>query len=118
MRNPLTSAVLPGAATLTVKCLKCKDTYEVEDAVVSFELVLDPDTDQFVQYDVTFTYAGEPLWIQDLLCLPNYCSVFGRLPNGSVFAFPWLVCGSGWGEVWHSRPDSKGVHYAMRPART
>ena len=109
---------LPGTAKLTVKCLRCGQTsYEIPDALVTLEPVTDPDTHEFVQYDVTLVgVLGDSLYIEDLLCLPKQCSVFGRLSTGSMFAFPWLTKGRR-GNVWHSRPDSKGDHYAMRHPR-
>lgn len=103
-------------ATLIVKCFKCKNTYDVDErVVVTMESVVDPDTGVFIQYDVEFHYpdGGDPVYIQDLLCLPKHCSVFGRLPDGRVFAFPWLVKAKT-GDGWHSRPDKNGQHYATR----
>jgi hypothetical protein len=116
------SVALPGTATLTatliVKCLKCGNKYDIGKPVrVTMESVLDADTGEFVQYNVRFTHLDgeDPVYIGDLLCLPKHCSVFGRLSNGSVFAFPWLVAGKH--DVWHSRPDKTNHHYAMRSAR-
>jgi hypothetical protein len=104
--------------TLTVKCLKCKDSYEFEGLTITADLVVDPDTGEFVQYDVEFAHVDEsPVYLQDQLCLPNHCSVFGRLPNGHVFAFPWLVPDRR-SDTWHSKPDKRGDHFAMkRPKR-
>jgi hypothetical protein len=97
---------------LIVKCLKCKNSYE-EEAVVTVTAIHDPDTGTFIQLDVTFAdVSGNPVYLQDLLCLPNRCSVFGRLPDGTGFAYPFLVLGKN--NVWHSRPDNAGHHYAER----
>lgn len=109
-------------ATLTIKCLKCKSCYDQRNVAVHIDAIIDEDAmDEdafvFVQYDVTFTKDGAPVYIEDLLCLPKRCSVFGRLPNGAMFAFPCLTAGPR-GSVWHSRPDSKGSHFAIKqPAR-
>lgn len=111
--KPSTKITLPGKASLIVRCLKCGDKYDVEDVTVTFDAVIDEDTGVFVQYDVEFSSEyGATVYIADLLCLPKYCSVFGRLPSGAMFAFPWLTPGKH--DHWHSKADSRGDHYAMR----
>jgi hypothetical protein len=109
------TATLPGSASLIVKCLKCRQTYDVQEVSVTMTAVLDEDSGEFVQYDVNFTHFGgdDPVYIQDMLCLPKHCSVFGRLTSGTMFAFAWLVPGRK-GDRWHSKPDNRGKHYAMR----
>jgi hypothetical protein len=100
-------------ADLTVKCFACGNTYNMLNVVVAMVSVYD-DTGVFVQYDVQFTYEiGGIAYLGDLLCgSPKRCSVFGRMPGGQMFAFPFLSAGRN--DIWHSRPDSNGDHYAQR----
>lgn len=113
--KPSTKVTLPGKADLIVRCLKCGDKHDVEDVTVTFDAVIDEDTGEFVQFDVEFSEDGVTVYIADLLCVPKHCSVFGRLPSGAMFAFPWLTPGKH--DNWHSKPDKRGDHYAMRGSR-
>jgi hypothetical protein len=114
-------------ADLVVKCLGCKNTYEVHDVTVLIEPVLDPDEHTFLHYEVKFGYEGfdggeVDAFIQDLLCMRvnntsgRRCSVFGRLPNGSVFAFPMLTKVKP-DRLWVSSPDAAGTHYGAKQAK-
>lgn len=100
--------------TLVVKCLRCKKTYGVDDVhLVRYEVVTDPDTGDFVHYEVQFLFGdGEPVYLQDLLCLPKHCSVFGRTER-SMFAFPCLAP-MGRVDKWVSSPGRDGLHVGVR----
>lgn len=112
--------VMLTATDLIIKCLTCKKTYEVDRAIINMVTITDPDPDNgerdFIQYEVTFYDSVDPddddvLYLQDLLCRENKCSVFGHLKD-SMFAFPFLSKSRG--DKWISSPDSKGSHFAMK----
>jgi hypothetical protein len=102
-------------AYIVVKCAKCRVTYTFDDVYVEMTPVYDPDGDAFVQYDVTFRYEdGTEAYIDNMLCVPRRCSVFGRTET-VLFAFPRLTPSKG--SKWFSHPDSTGTHMAMRKRR-